>query len=488
MRKNPSIYEINTRVWIKRFGENVKLHEVPDSYWDSLKAKGIDLVWLMGIWKTRPDLAKKYCFEEGLVREYSSALKDWKEDDVIGSPYAIDEYTVNPVLGDEDNLLALKLKLNEKGMGLILDFIPNHFHAESKTLKENPEVFLTANEDYFNGDSHTFYKPFEGKEVFAHGRDPFFPAWQDTVQVNYFSTKAREFMIKTLIKLTKFCDGVRCDMAMLNLNNIFKNTWGGVLENMGFPKPDVEFWQVAIEIVKGVREDFLLIAEAYWDLEYALQQLGFDYTYDKKLTDRLRNSVPPDIRDHLLAKYDYQEKSVRFLENHDEERAFKTFGKHQAKAAATIISTLKGMKFYHDGQFEGKRIKLPVQLGREPNENDAKCMTDFYAKLLAITKEDVFKDGEWKIVKTFSAWDGNESYQNIIAWLWEYKDEKRLVIVNYSDWHSQCRIMPDVRGYSERVQLKDLFTGQVYNNNIEDLAFQGLFIDLRPFQSHIFAY
>lgn len=488
MTKNPSIYEINTRVWLKRFGDNVKIDEVPDEYWVSLKNKGIDLVWLMGIWKTKPELAKKYCYEDGLLREYSGALKDWKDEDVIGSPYAIDEYVVNPDLGDEDSLLKLKLRLNEMGMGLVLDFISNHFHAESKTLKEHPEIFLPANDHYYSEDQHTFYKPFNGSQVFAHGRDPFFPAWQDTVQVNYFSTAAREFMIKMLIKLTRLCDGVRCDMAMLNLNNIFKNTWGGVLENMGFKKPDVEFWQVAIEIVKDVRDDFLLIAEAYWDLEYALQKLGFDYTYDKKLTDRLTNSYPPDIRDHLMADKEYQDKSVRFIENHDEERAFKSFGKNREKAAATIISTLQGMRFYNDGQFEGRRIKLPVQLGREPKETEVKCMVEFYDKLLEITKSKVFKDGEWRLLKTLPAWDGNESYQNILAWLWEYKDEKRLVVVNYSDWHSQCRIKLDVRGYAERVELIDLITGNKYNHNIEEVAHVGAFIELKAYKSHILIY
>lgn len=488
MVKNPVIYEINTRVWIKRFGENIKLHEVPTEYWTSLKDKGIDFVWLMGIWKTLPGLAKKYCFEEGLQREYSSALKDWNDEDVIGSPYAIDDYVVNESLGGEPSLMQLKIKLNEIGIGLILDFIPNHFHCESTLVKKNPELFLRADNNYHEDDPHTFFKPEGSEDVFAHGRDPFFPAWQDTVQINYFSTKAREAMIKTLIKLTKLCDGVRCDMAMLALNNIFKNTWGGVLENMGYKKPESEFWKVAIDIVKGVRDDFVLIAEAYWDLEFTLQQLGFDYTYDKILTERLRGNFPPDIKDHLGADYEYQSKSVRFLENHDEERSFKLMGKHKAKAAAVVISTLMGMKFYHDGQFEGKRIKLPVQLGREPVETPVKCMAEFYDKLLKITKHDIFKKGDWYLLKPYQAWDGNESYMNIVAWIWTYMGEKRLVAVNYSDWHSQCRVNLDLRGYPERATLKDLISGQIYNNNTEEVTHTGLFIDLKAYQAHIFEF
>ena len=89
MLYNQSLYEINTRVWLQRFDQGIiksTLNDVPNSYWDCLVKKGIDYVWLMGIWKTCNSLIDKCCFEEGLKKSYDRALKGWKREDVIGSP------------------------------------------------------------------------------------------------------------------------------------------------------------------------------------------------------------------------------------------------------------------------------------------------------------------------------------------------------------------------------------------------------------------
>jgi hypothetical protein len=492
MTYNPSIYEINTRPWLRRFDQENRratLSDVPRQYWENLSKKKFDYVWLMGLWKTNESVIDKYCFEPGLVKNYSRALKDWKREDIIGSPFAIDRYEVNPRVGTRQSLLELKSFLNKKGIKLILDFIPNHFNAESSLIKENPYIFLYVNKESHERDSHTFYQPSpDEKTYFAHGRDPFFPCWQDTAQVNFFSPDARIFLTDTLIGLTKICDGVRCDMAMLALNNVFKGTWGNVLKANGFDVPQTEFWKDAIEKVKNVRNDFLFIAETYWDLEWTLQQLGFDYTYDKKLTDRLISGEVIDIYEHLLAEHDYQKKSVRFIENHDEERAATIFAKEKSKAAAVIISTIQGMRFYNDGQFEGKKIKLPVQLGREPEEPVVTGLTEFYDKLLSITSAEIFKKGKWNLLNPISSWAGNKTYERILVWMWTYKDEKRLVVINYSETVATCRIKIDVKGYPEEFLIKDLLADQVYLRSAGEILNLGLFIELKPYHSHIFSF
>lgn len=490
--KNPSIYEINTRVWIKRFDKpekSAKLDDVPDSYWTGLLEKGIDCVWLMGIWKTCESTIDKYCFEDFLQKNYSKALKDWKREDVIGSPYAIDVYEVNPAIGNGESLLQLKEKLNSIGMRLILDFIPNHFSADTALLKTNPEVFLSVPKEYFDRDPYTYFKPDEKEEkYFARGRDPFFPAWRDTVQVNYFKDEARDFMINTLKMLTTFCDGVRCDMAMLNLTNTFQNTWGGVLSNNGFTKPELEFWQSAVESVKNINPEFLFIAEVYWDLEWQMQQLGFDFTYDKKLTDRLGSAEMWSIKSHLYADMIYQQKSLRFIENHDEERSIVVFGKEKVKSAAVIVSTLPGMHLYFDGQLEGKKIKLPVQLGREPVEQNGECVRKFYDCLLNSIKDDVFKNGEFKMLECETSWPGNTSHENMIAWQWSLGSENRVVVTNYSDKAATARLRLNIAGYPEEFKLNDLLNEKIYYRSAEEVYSLGLYVELKPYQSHIFAY
>jgi Alpha amylase, catalytic domain len=489
---NPSIYEINTRVWLRRFdkeGKKAVLSDVPPDYWDSLREKGIDYVWLMGVWQGCESTIEKYCFEENLMKEYSRALKGWKREDVIGSPFAIDDYNVNPAVGTYESLIELKTLLNSKGMKLLLDFVPNHLSANSSVIKSNPYVFLGVGKEFFNRDPHTFFQPFESeKAYFAHGRDPFFPAWQDTIQINFFSIDARTFLCNVLINLTKMCDGVRCDMAMLPLNNVFKNTWGTLLPSYGFEIPKTEFWAEAIRKVKEVRPDFLFIAETYWDLEWNLQQLGFDYTYDKKLTDRLGYAPNIPIKEHLMAETSYQQKSLRFLENHDEDRAIAVFGKEKSKAAAVIISTILGMRFYFDGQFEGKKIKLPVQLGREPEEIPVIGMREFYTKLLKITSKEPFRHGLWKLLEADQAWENNHTNENLFAWSWNYDNEKRLVIVNYSDQLSSCLIKFDVSGDLDEFTLDDLLNDKSYKRFPKEIANRGLYIELKPWQSHIFSY
>ena len=492
MNYNPFLYELNTRIWLNRFNQDnkkAKLVDIPKEYWDELIQKKFDYVWLMGIWSLCDLTIDKYCFEPGLVKSYNRSLKGWKREDVIGSPFAVDVYKINPGIGDLKSLLDLKSYLNKNGIKLILDFVPNHFSAASRILKSNPDIFLSVDKQLFESDPHTFFKPFEDKDqYYAHGRDPFFPAWQDTIQVNFFSFEAREYLTGILLGLVKICDGVRCDMAMLALNNVFKNTWGGVLAKYGFERPQTEFWKEIIDKVRDERNDFLFIGESYWDLESELHQLGFNYTYDKSFTDKLKTGSVQDIHNHLLAENEYQKKSIRFIENHDEERAITAFEKEKSKAAATVINTVPGMRFYHDGQFEGKRIKLPVQLGREPEEPVLNVLKDFYEKLFNITSEEIFKQGEWTLLEPISSWQGNETFLNMLAWQWELNDAKRLVVINYSAVVSSCKIKLDVKDYPEEFELNDLMNDQNYLRFSDEVYFTGLYIELKPYQAHIFEY
>ncbi|MDM8552303.1 alpha-amylase family glycosyl hydrolase [Desulfobacterales bacterium HSG2] len=493
MTTNHHLYQINTRVFLRRFdteNRKARLDDIPRSYWEHLAEKGFDYIWLMGIWKICESTIEKYCFKEGATRDsFSEALKDFRREDVIGSPFAVDRYEVSPTIGTEESVRNVRSVLNDLGMKLILDFVPNHFSADSSLIQTDPYIFLEAVSDAFIRDPHTFYRPSENDgRTFAHGRDPFFPAWEDTVQVNYFNPDAREFMVNTLMYLTGLCDGVRCDVAMLLLNDVFGNTWKEVLSETGFERPEEEFWKAAVESVKKVTPGFIFIGEVYWDKEWELQQLGLDYTYDKRLTDRLKAGNVKEIRDHLLAETDFQNKSVRFVENHDEERAAAAFGEERSEAAAIIISTLQGMRFYHDGQFEGKKIRLPVQLGREPVEPLNKGLSDFYEQLLRIINTPVFKKGEWSLLQTHPAWERDVTYPNILAWAWKYESEKRLVLVNYSDAISTCRVNPDVDGYSGQFELVDLLNNQTYTRSVEEARHPGIYIELKSYKSHIFAY
>lgn len=488
MLKNPRVFEINTRVWLRQFDSTRKarLFDVPAEKWDHLRLAGFDAVWLMGIWKTSKDVIEKCCFEPGLVESYSKALPDWKKEDVIGSPYAIDIYEPDPSVCKKGDLLKFKKMLNDKGLSLILDFIPNHFSAASSLLDTNPGIFLQGREEDLINDPYTFFR--HGDKIFAHGRDPFFPAWTDTAQVNYYSKEAREYMTGVLLMLTEVCDGVRCDMAMLALNNIFGNTWQGTAAKPDDDFMKQEFWKNAIEKVKNASPGFTMIAETYWNLEYTLQQLGFDFTYDKVLYDRLKSAGAFDIKAHLTADLVYQEKLVRFTENHDEDRAAHAFGIEKSMAAAVAAYTTPGLKLFHNGQPEGKKVKLPVQLGREPNEPLNERLNDFYDKLFKILRHEIFRTGEWELLESSKVWDYNYTNVNVICWQWKSGDEKRLVVVNYSGQNAQCRVQFNPETAEQFLLFNDLLNDKIYVRSVKEIYEQGLYVDLGAYRSHIFSY
>ncbi len=361
--------------------------------------------------------------------------------------------------------------------------------AKSSLIWSNKGIFLPADEHLFNNDPFTFYpSPANGKEYLAHGRDPLFPPWKDTAQINFYSREARNYLTSVLIELSDLCDGVRCDMAMLPLNNIFYNTWIGVLKKYGFEKPEKEFWEEAISQVKIKRADFIFIAETYWDLEWQLQNLGFDFTYDKRLTDRLVAGEIYSIKEHLQAEKSYQEKSVRFLENHDEERAIVKLGRERSIAAAVIVSTIPGVSFYFDGQCDGKKIKLPVQLGREPEEKQDEKIKEFYHILLRITKSNIFRNGNWKLLETSPVADYDLSYENLLAWEWCLDEELRIVVVNYNHSTSRCRLKLKIQSNSDEIVLTDLLNNVNYKRSAKEISEKGLFVELKSFNSHIFAF
>jgi hypothetical protein len=322
-----------------------------------------------------------------------------------------------------------------------------------------------------------------GKKIFSRGRDPYFPPWPDVVQVNAFAPGFRQAVIELLLGIAEHCDGIRCDMAMLLMNDVFAQTWAG----RAGPAPATEYWPTVIDAVKKEYPRFLFIAEAYWDLEWELQQQGFDLCYDKRLYDRLAHDQPEGIRLHLCADLYYQEKLLRFIENHDEPRAAAAFPPAKARAAAITMATILGAKLFHEGQFEGRRIKVPTFLGRRPEEHvDIQCHA-FYERLLAIIHAPVFRDGVWTLCPCLG-WPDNQSCQKLEAWCWTQADDRRLIVVNLSGGAVQARVhvpWDDVSGKLWR--LEDALSNSTYDRDGTEIQNDGLYVELAAWAGQIFA-
>jgi len=499
LRQHPHLYQINTWAWLDELsakaGQALQLADVPDTEWDTIQSLGFDIVYLMGIWQR--SLAGRHIFrtDAKAFKVFDHALPGWTVDSVVGSPFSIQDYQPDIRIGNWAQLDEVRAKLHARGMRLMLDFVPNHTGPDHPWIFSHPDYFLQGTEEDYHRDPGAYHlvEPVGSKPYYvARGRDPYFAPWADTAQVDFYSLPARQTMIATLQEISRHCDGLRCDMAMLVLNDIFGKTWQHLLS--GRPAMPTEFWEDAIAALPA---EFTWMAEVYWDMENRLQAMGFNYTYDKRLYDRLCHSHASDIRSHLQADVEYQGRMARFLENHDEPRSAAVFGAHTLTAFATLIATLPGLRFFHQGQFEGRTIHLPMPLNAAAHEKKDTQLETTYANILHIASADVFHGGLWTLLQVQphlqAQPDSDGTHEQLIAYTWRDAGEYRLVVVNLSEWTAQGRLFiadqlkMDGDGQDRQCTLDDLLNDTSYMRSYGDLLHNGLYVRLDGYSAHVFS-
>jgi hypothetical protein len=481
----PSLYQINTRVWMtaltRELGRSATLDDIPDAELDRVEAMGFDWVWFLSVWQTGPAARKVSRTHAEWRKDFEATLPDLREEDIAGSGFAIQNYTVHRDLGGDAALARLRQRLGRRGLKLMLDFVPNHMAPDHPWIDRHPDYFVRGTDGDLERAPQNYCRAQTGSGplVLAYGRDPYFDGWPDTLQLNYGNAALREAMTAELARIAGQCDGVRCDMAMLVLPEVFLRTWG---------IPSQPFWPEATRRVREENPSFRFMAEVYWDLEWTLQQQGFDYTYDKRLYDRLREEHARPLREHFQAGVEYQNKLARFLENHDEPRAAATFAPGQHEAAAVLTYLSPGLRFFHQGQFEGRKRRISPHLVRAPEEPVDPGRRSFYERFLKVLREPVLRHGEWRLLECLSAWDGNWTWECFVAFSWSGDEDERLIaVVNYASNQSQCYVrlpFTDLRAHQWRVM--DLIGDAVYERDGGDLQARGLYVDAAPWQASIF--
>jgi Alpha amylase, catalytic domain len=477
----PSLYQINTRVWLTdlsaTLGRKATLDDIPDAELDRLAALGFDWLWLLSVWRTGPAAQQVSRTNSEWRHEFQETLPDLREEDIAGSGFAITGYTVHPSLGGDAALARVRQRLRDRGLRLMLDFVPNHMAPDHPWVEQHPEYFVGGSESDL-AQAPQNYTRVGGNRVVAFGRDPYFSGWPDTLQLDYSNSATQDAMCGELLRIAGQCDGVRCDMAMLVLPDVFERTWG---------RRAPLFWPETTRRVREHVPNFCFMAEVYWDLEWTMQQQGFDYAYDKRLYDRLREGHARPAREHLLAGLDFQDKVARFLENHDEPRANATFALPMHQAAAVITFLSPGMRFFHQGQFEGRRKRISPHLVRGPLEPTDEAVTRFYEQLLAVVRKTTVRDGEWRLLECVPAWDGNWTWDGFLACGWQRDTARVLVVVNYAGNQGQCYVrVPFIDLSGRDVGLTDLMNGARYERDRSDLASRGLYVDLPAWGYHVF--
>jgi len=483
LRAHPHLYEINTWAWLEelslRSKRSIKLASVPDAEWDSLVARGFDIVWLMGVWK-RSRAARRVALEPAGTASYADALPGWKPKDVVGSPYAVAEYTPDPRIGDWDALDRVREKLRKRGMSLFLDFVGNHTALDHPWTRKHPEFYVQGTKRDFDRDPSSFLRIAKkgGPTFLALARDLYFPPWRDAAQLNHFHPGMRAAQLDDLRTIAAHCDGVRCDMAMLQLNDIFAKIWTPLLD--GEPPPATEFWTEARAAVPKV----ILLAEAYWGTEQRLLDLGIAFAYDKVLYDAVRDANVDQVRASVAAPLEVQSRFARFLENHDEARCAATFGA-RLPAAGTLMSTLPGMRLYHQGELEGRKIHLPIQLRMAAAEPPDPAAVAFFDKVLRTTNEAVFHEGQWSLLPVMPEGDGTSG--NLIVYEWRSEKAWKMIVVNLSANPSQGRVhLGDRVSPTAEYTFDDQLNDVRYPRHGEELHNIGLFVRRDGFQAHLF--
>jgi hypothetical protein len=496
MPRYPSLYQVNTRIWLNessaRHGRRCTLADVPDADLDQLASRGFDWVWLLGAWQTGPAGRQVSLTNPQWRDDYTRMLPDWHDEDVVGSMFAVQAYHVHSDFGGDDALAQLRQRLARRGLRLLLDFVPNHTALDHPWTRECPQFYMPGDDGDLAREPGNFCRAetLHGPRVLAHGRDPYFPGWIDTLQLNYRHPGLQKAMLGELTRIAGQCDGVRCDMAMLLLPEVIARTWGNRSQpSNGLRPADECFWPGAIAEVKGQYPAFVFMAEVYWDLEWTLQQQGFDYTYDKRLYDRLHLRNAEAVRGHLGAELDFQTKSVRFLENHDEPRAAAAFPAGVHEAAAVVANLVPGLRFFHEGQLEGRLVRACLHLGRRAVEPVDVKLQAFYAALLGILKRPEVRDGTWRLLNCRPTGSGNYIASKVLAFVWEQGSQRLLVAVNYGPLAGWCNVelpLDELRGKTWR--LCDLLGPGSYDRQGDDLVQNGLHLELPAWANYAFEF
>ncbi|MFA5024924.1 MAG: alpha-amylase family glycosyl hydrolase [Candidatus Shapirobacteria bacterium] len=477
-----TLYLINTRLWIdqlsKKYDQPITIDTVPDSEWNDLFGK-YDYFWFMGIYTpstASQEHAKKWC------HEFRYALPDLDPNkDVAASPFAIPEYTPNPKIAKNWEAWDVMVdKLHQHGKKVMIDFVPNHTALDSKLVRSNPEYFIQGNQDQYNSNLNLFCPVVanDGQTYYiAHGKDPNYPEWADTLQLNYGVPELHEEMAKQLIELSRHSDGVRCDMAMLLDPSTFIRTWGWILseKHRDFIQQH-SFWQEKIPLVKtDIHQQFDFLGEIYWDKEYLGQV--FDYIYNQdfyKILHESPQTIKSQIQNLLTAEKNGRHyHDTLYIENHDEERASRILGPKLSKAAAVLAGIIPNSIFMvNQGQEMGLKIRPPMQISRFPDEETDTDTQIFYDKLLHLFRSRLFRQGEWNLA------DINSINGDTIALKVLSPDKKigAIVCINPYNNYARCTI-PEITT-QKNVEVVSLTESK--NIVVDMVRSNGIFIGLDP--------
>ena len=473
------LLELSIRTWqaerSRALGRQATLDDLEDACIDAWVEQGFTWLYLHGLWPSGPKVRAVALADASLRQHLAGVMPDQADADIVGWTLAPCRGDVAAELGGDAALARLRDRCRAAGLSLMLDFVPNHVGLDHPWLDQHPGWFVRGSADDLARQPHAWFR--HGEHILAHGRDPFFAPWRETAQLDYSHPEVKAAMIAVAERIAGRCDGVRCDMAMLLLPDVFLGTWGRRME---------PFWGDCLAAVRKLHPGTLFMAEVYWNREYELQQAGFDFTYDKILYDRLLIGDAEGIRGHLRAASDYQRHCVRFLENHEEQRAAARFpNPEHHRGALFIAGMVPGMLLLHDGQEQGLTQHQPLTLNRRPADTPSSAHARAYAELMHLLGEHARQHGVWRLLEPRDL--GGRSF---IGCYWNQTSHAGLLVVVNASWSASDGALDGtaIAGTHTRdLQLTDCFdSAQAITLAPATLREQGLRLALPPWGARAF--
>jgi glycosidase len=542
----------STYVWLaqmsKQYGRAIsRLDEIPDGELALLARRGINSLWLIGIW------------------ERSRASKTIKllcgNSDAVASAYSLFDYRIAEDLGGEAAYINLRDRAYRQGIRLASDMVPNHMGIDSPWVIEHPEWFISRPDApypaySYNGPdlSHDgrveikiedhYYEQSDAAVVFRrrdrasgetryiyHGNDGTSFPWNDTAQLDYLNPAVREQVIQTILHVARLFPVIRFDAAMTLAKRHFHRLWfpgpgtsGAIPSRAEFGMSQAEFnqhmphefWREVVDRVAAEVPGTLLLAEAFWLMEgYFVRTLGMHRVYNSAFMVMLRDEDNAKyrsvIKNTLEFDPDIMKRYVNFMSNPDERTAIDQFGKgDKCFGVAAMMATLPGLPMFGHGQIEGFTEKYGMEYQRPRyDETPDPWMVERHEREIAplLQRRRLFAESGNFLLYDFFLDTGTVD-ENVFAYSNRNGDERALVVYNnrygqtrgtidysaaYADKGSSQLRQQRLReglGLSDSsdaiLAWRDSFTGLEYLCRSRDFSERGLTLDLHAYQCHVF--
>ena len=396
----------NALVWLHQlsvtYGKTIsRLDEIPDRELDMMASRGINGLWLIGIWQRSPasEKIKRYCGNP----------------EAAASAYSLFDYEIASDLGGWNALDSLRERCLWRGIRLAADMVPNHTGMDSEWIRTRPDLFIgsercpfpgyTFNGPDLSGDptiglwlEDHYYSRSDAAVVFKrmdrrngrvryiyHGNDGTGMAWNDTAQIDFLNPEARAAVRERILHVARHFSIIRFDAAMVLARQHVRRLWypapgsGGAIpsraehsmrdEAFDAAMPN-EFWREVVDECAEKASDTLLLAEAFWMMEgYFTRTLGMHRVYNSAFMNMLKDEKNSLYRLTIknTQEFDRQilKRFVNFMSNPDEETAIAQFGSGDKYfGVCTMMATMPGLPMFGHGQIEGFTEKYGMEYKR----------------------------------------------------------------------------------------------------------------------------